>query len=239
MYDEFANIYDKVMRDTPYDDWIEYYQKLFKKMQVNPKLILDMGCGTGNITVRLDACGYDMIGLDASAAMLSYAKEKNPDILYLLMDMKDFELYGTVDAIVSALDSMNYITDDIDKVFRLVYNYLNPGGIFIFDINSAYKLKHVLGDAPIFCDEEDITYIWESEVENKLCHFYITFFIQNADGTYNRYDEWQTQRIYEAKELCDSAEKAGLTVRGIYDAFTFSAPRSDSERIFFVISKEK
>ncbi|MDD6307943.1 MAG: class I SAM-dependent methyltransferase [Clostridia bacterium] len=238
MYDDFANIYDLVMRDTPYADWISYYKAIFARFHRTPELVLELGCGTGNITTRMAAEGYDMIGLDNSLAMLSHAKEKNQDILYLLMDMTDFELYGTVDAIISGLDCMNYVTEDIDKVFSLVKNYLNPGGLFIFDIQSPYKLKELLPGEPIICDEDDIVYIWESEVEQSLCHFYITFFTKNENGTYSRCDEEQTQRIYEIDELSAAAEAAGLTVRGVFDAFSFTKPKAESERIFFVVSKE-
>ncbi len=239
MYDNFANIYDFVMRDTPYDEWISYYKKIFKKFNINPKLILDLGCGTGNITTRLAKEGYDMIGLDSSVSMLSYARKKSNDILYLNMDMKDFELYGTVDVIVSALDCMNYITEDIDKVFSLVYNYLNPGGIFIFDINSEYKLHTYFGKEPIICDEGDLFYIWDSEIENDFCHFFITFFTEDKSGKFHRCDECQTQRIYDEKTIKNAAEKAGLNVLGVYDNLSFSAPNETSERLFFVVSKEK
>lgn len=238
MYNEFADIYDLVMQGTPYDDWVAYYKAVFEKFGKNPKLILDMGCGTGNITMRMAKEGYDMIGLDASVAMLSRAREKNSEILYLHMDMTDFELYGTVDAIVSALDCVNYIVEDIDKLFALVYNYLNPGGLFIFDINSAYKLRHLFGNETIVCDDETVFYVWENELDGDFCHFYISFFIKDEDGRYARCDEWQTQRIYTAEELTAAAERAGLTVLGVYDAFGFDAPGEDSERIFFVVSKE-
>ena len=238
MYNEFANIYDLVMRDTPYDDWVQFYRRVFEKFNKTPSLVLDMGCGTGNRTARMAEDGYDMIGLDASVSMLSRAREKNSDILYLLMDMTDFELYGTVDAAVSALDCMNYITEDIDKVFALVHNYLNPGGLFIFDINSPYKFKHTFGNETIVCDEEDVFYVWENETEGDLCHFYITFFIKDEDGRYRRCDEWQTQRIYSPEALTAAAEKAGLSVLGIYGDFEMNPPREDSERLFFVVGKE-
>lgn len=239
MYGDFANIYDLVMRDTPYDEWVKYYKEVFKKFNLEPELILDAGCGTGNITLRMAAEGYDMIGLDNSVAMLSRAREKNDEILYLNMDMTDFELYGTVDAVISALDCVNYITEDIDKLFSLVYNYLNPGGLFIFDINSEYKLRTLFGGEPIICDEDDIFYTWENEIENDFCHFGITFFIKGKDGNYERVDEWQTQRIYSQKELESAIKKAGLSVLGVYDNLSFMPPKADSERLFFVVGKEK
>ncbi len=238
MYNDFANIYDLVMRDTPYDEWVTYYQSVFEKFNKQPRLILDMGCGTGNITCRMAKAGYDMIGLDASIEMLSKAREKNQDILYLNMDMQNFELYGTVDAIVSALDCINYITEDIENVFSLVYNYLNPGGLFIFDINSAYKLRNILGNETIVCDEEDIFYVWENELEEDMCHFYITFFVRDASGVYRRCDEFQTQRVYTMEVLENAAKAAGLKVLGVYDNLSFDAPKKESERIFFVLSKE-
>ena len=238
MYNTFSNIYDLVMRDTPYEHWVNFYQAVFKKFGKKPELILDMGCGTGNITTKLADAGYDMIGLDASVGMLSRAREKNSEILYLNMDMTDFELYGTVDAMVSALDCINYITEDIDKVFALVKNYLNPGGLFIFDINSPYKLRHILGNETIVCDEEDIFYVWENELEEHFCHFDISFFIRNDDGNYSRFDESQTQRIYTAEELSEAAVKAGLSVLGVYGDFEMNPPEEASERIFFVVGKE-
>lgn len=238
MYNTFSNIYDLVMRDTPYDKWVNFYQAVFGKFNKKPELILDMGCGTGNITTKLADEGYDMIGLDASVGMLSRAREKNSDILYLNMDMTDFELYGTVDAMVSALDCINYITEDIDKVFALVKNYLNPGGLFIFDINSPYKLRHILGNETIVCDEEDIYYVWENELEEHFCHFDISFFIRNDHGEYSRFDEAQTQRIYTIEEISEAAEAAGLSVLGIYGDFQMNPPEETSERIFFVVGKE-
>ncbi len=117
-------------------------------------------------------------------------------------------------------------------------NYLNPGGLFIFDINSAYKLRRIFGNETIVCDEEDIFYVWENETDGDLCHFYITFFTRDENGHYVRCDECQTQRIYTVRELTEAAEKAGLSVLGVYDNLTFDAPREESERIFFVVSKE-
>ena len=239
MYSDFSNIYDRVMRDTPYDKWVEYYEAVFQRFGINPSLVLELGCGTGNITTRLKAKGYDMIGLDASVEMLSRAREKDSDILYLHMDMTEFELYGTVDAMVSALDCVNYITEDIDKLFALVQNYLNPGGIFIFDINSAYKLRTEFGNSQIVCDDEDIFYVWNNETEGNLCHFDITFFVGEEDGSFRRCDEWQTQRIYTIEELENAAKRAGLSVLGVYDNLSFEPPNAESERIFFVVGKEK
>ena len=152
MYEfEFSNVYDK-LQDADYDKFYSYYKSVFSKYNLDPKLVLDLGCGTGSIAVKMAKDGYDMIGLDLSFEMLDIARKKaekeNADILFLNQDMTDFELYGTVDAIISSMDSINYITEDggLLKLFKLCNNYLNPDGIFIFDINSEYKLKEVLGN---------------------------------------------------------------------------------------------
>lgn len=139
------------------------------KYNINPKLIAELGCGTGNITGRLAKEGYDMIGIDISEEMLSVARQKAVDegdknILYLLQDMTEFELYGTVDVILCLCDSINYITEyeDIVKVFKLVNNYLEPGGLFIFDINTEYKFKNILGENTFADSEENAAYIWQN-----------------------------------------------------------------------------
>ena len=140
------------MDNVPYDEWGAYLVSLLKKYGVEDGLVLDMGCGTGAMTRYLDAHGYDMTGIDLSEEMLTIAKEKSSsDILYLLQDMREFELYGTMRAAVSVCDSMNYILEEEDllQVFSLVNNYLDPGGIFIFDLNTVYKYQEILGEQTI------------------------------------------------------------------------------------------
>ena len=141
MYNDFAAVYDK-LQDADYDAFVDYYERIFKKLGKEPKLVLDLACGTGNITLPMAKRGYDMIGLDLSCEMLNIARDKamteNQNILFLNQDMCEMELYGTVDAIVCALDGVNYITEteDLRKLFRLVKNYLNPDGIMIFALND-------------------------------------------------------------------------------------------------------
>ncbi|MGN1317547.1 MAG: class I SAM-dependent DNA methyltransferase, partial [Lachnospirales bacterium] len=155
-YENFAKVYDLYMENTPYDEWTEYVMEIFKKHNLpnTTGIIAELGCGTGNMTTRLQKKGFDMIGIDMSEQMLTKAKEKSDsNILYLEQDMTEFELYGTVDAIVSFCDSINYITDEEDllQVFKLVNNYLDIKGLFVFDINTIYKFKEILGDN-CFCE---------------------------------------------------------------------------------------
>ena len=147
-YESFARVYDLFMDNIPYEEWCGYLTGLLEDQGIRDGLVLELGCGTGNMTRLLAGKGYDMIGVDNSVDMLEIAMEKKEeegqDILYLLQDMREFELYGTVRAVVSVCDSMNYITEEEDllEVFRLVNNYLDPGGIFIFDLNTEYEETH-------------------------------------------------------------------------------------------------
>ena len=155
MYGSFAYVYDKFMDDVPYEEWADYVQSLLMEYEVREGLVLELGCGTGNLTEILASRGYDMIGVDLSADMLDISMEKRErsgrDILYLMQDMREFELYGTVRAAVSICDSMNYLQEEKDllSTFKLVNNYLDPGGIFIFDLNTAYKYRELIGDTTI------------------------------------------------------------------------------------------
>ena len=243
MYNDFAEVYDR-LQDADYEQFADYYEEVFKSLGKQPKLVLDLACGTGNITIPMAKRGYDMIGLDLSCEMLNIARDKAAeeglDILFLNQDMTEMELYGTVDAIVCALDGINYITDpeDLKKVFRLVKNYLNPDGIMIFDINTEYKLRKVLGNNTFVYEDEDIYYVWQNEFseETKICEFYLNFFCPQPDGSYERFDEIQEERAYSAEELTDIIKGSGLKVQGIYKPFSFSTPETTDERIFFVIS---
>ena len=167
-YTSFAAVYDTFMDNIPYEEWKSYLEELLKEYGVQDGLVLDLGCGTGTMTELLAADGYDMIGVDNSEEMLEIAREKQiksgHEILYLLQDMREFELYGTVGAVFSICDSLNYITEpeELKQVFRWVNNYLDPGGIFIFDFNTEYKYREVLGDQTIAESREDCSFIWDN-----------------------------------------------------------------------------
>ena len=240
-YEGFAHLYDKLQSDVPYDDYVDYYIKALEKFGGEKGLCLDLGCGTGNITLRLSQKGFDMIGVDSSLDMLDVAREKaessGKNILFLNQDMRSFELYGTVGAVFSSLDCMNYVTDsdDLKKVFELVNNYLDPGGIFVFDMNSEYKLRHILGDNTYVSADEDIFYSWENsfDEEERICTFYLTFFEKRGDY-YERFDEVHEERAYSVDEIKKLLEDAGLEFLGAFDDLSFEKWKSDSERIFFI-----
>ncbi len=245
MYKDFAEVYDK-LQDADYERFADYYERIFKKFGKTPKLVLDLACGTGNITIPMAKRGYDMIGLDLSCEMLNIARDKaaadSLDILFLNQDMCEMELYGTVDAMVCALDGLNYITDteDMREIFRLAANYLNPGGIMIFDLNTEYKLREILGENTFVCEENDIYYVWRSDfdTDSKVCEFELNFFCRQPDGSYERFDEFQAERAYSEEEIQQFAEAVGLEVKGIYKPFEFVTNSDKDERIFFVISKK-
>ena len=214
-YRSFAQVYDMFMNNVPYEEWSDYLESLLKEYGVNDGLVLELGCGTGSVTELLAKKGYDMIGIDNSMDMLEIAMEKKMesghDILYLLQDMREFELYGTVAAIVSICDSMNYITEDEDllEVFRLVNNYLDPGGVFIFDLNTIYKYREIMGERTIAENREEGCFIWDNfyDEEEQINEYNLALFIpEGDDGLYRKYEEIHYQRGYElerVKELLD------------------------------------
>ena len=171
-YGRFAGVYDVFMDNVNYREWADYIIETLAQDGIRDGLVLELGCGTGTVTEMLADAGYDMIGIDNSEEMLAEAMEKRAesghDILYLLQDMQDFELYGTVRAVISVCDSMNYLTDeeDLEYLFALVNNYLDPGGLFIFDMNTIHKYRDVIGDTTIAEDREDGSFIWENSYDS-------------------------------------------------------------------------
>lgn len=165
-YTGFAEVYDLFMDNIPYEEWCKYVISLLKEYGVEDGLVADLGCGTGNVTEILAHSGFDMIGIDNAEEMLSIAMAKNKDdsVLYLLQDMREFELYGTIKAAVSICDSMNYILEEEElvEVFRLVNNYLEKDGVFIFDLNTKYKYEKILGENTIAETREESSFIWEN-----------------------------------------------------------------------------
>ncbi len=239
-YGDFASVYDALVKDVDYKRMIETYQRIFKQTDLRPELVLDLGCGTGNITLPMARLGYDMIGVDASVEMLNVARQRaaaeNLDILFLNQEMQSFELYGTVDAVISALDSMNYVTERMDEVFRLVNNYLNPGGLFLFDINTIYKLKHIIGEHTYVYDDENVFYTWQSDYEAGLCDFYLTFFVKDGSN-YRRFDEVHTERAYSEEEIERLLQKYGFLIVEKSDGDTGAEVTAKSQRIFYAARK--
>ena len=241
-YTGFAAVYDTFMDNIPYEEWCEYLTGLLKEQGVTEGLLLDLGCGTGSLTELLADAGYDMIGVDNSEEMLELALEKKEqsgkDILYLCQDMREFELYGTVAAVVSICDCMNYILEpeDLTEVFRLVNNYLDPGGVFIFDMNTEYKYREIIGNTTIAENREEGSFIWENcfDEESQVNEYALTLFIREEDDLYRKHEEFHYQKAYEPERVKELLEEAGLKVEAIYDAFTREPVREDSERIYFI-----
>ena len=206
-YTSFAEVYDMFMDNIPYEDWCGYLTSLLKEYGINDGLVLDLGCGTGTLTELLAKEGYDMIGVDVSEDMLQEAIEKRAEsglpILYLLQDMREFELYGTVRAVVSICDSLNYILDydDLAHVFSLVNNYLDPEGVFIFDLNTPYKYRELIGDATIAENREDASFIWENTwyEREQVNEYDLTIFARTNGEYYQKFFENGTyERSWES-----------------------------------------
>lgn len=237
-YNDFAYIYDALTYDVDYDKFLQFIKKIFKLNNLNPELVLELACGTGNFTKKLADEGYDVIALDNSEQMLDVAREKCENVLFLNQDMTEFELYGTVDAIICVLDGVNYITDKrkLQKMFKLCHNYLNYDGLLIFDINSEYKLKNIIGNNTFVSDTDEIFYTWENELSGDKVNFYLTFFVKE-DENYIRFDEVHTERIYKESELCDMLKKANFENIGVYADFDVKKPEKRSERLFICAKK--
>lgn len=241
-YGGFAEVYDKFMDNVPYVEWTGYLKKVLADYNINDGLVLDLGCGTGSVTELLAQAGFDMIGVDNSEEMLAIAMEKQCEsgssILYLLQDMREFELYGTVRAVVSICDSINYITDidELTEVFRLVNNYLDPGGIFIFDMNTVYKYKELLGSSTIAENRENASFIWENyfDGDSMINEYDLTVFVREKEGLYRKYEEFHYQKAYTIDEVKAALAEAGLKFVAVYDAFTENPVMEDSDRVCFV-----
>ena len=254
-YTGFAQLYVMFMDNVPYEQRSRYLIALLKEYGVEDSLVLDLGCGTGKMTRLLAGAGYDMIGVDSSEEMLEIAVEQENEelssqtagqarspILYLCQDMREFELYGTVAAVVSVCDSMNYILEEEEllKVFRLVNNYLDPGGVFIFDLNTLYKYRELLGERTICENREEASFIWENfyDEEGQINEYDLTLFVREKSGLYRRFEETHFQRGYEPETVRRLLEAAGMEYVAAYDAFTRETPREDSERIY-VVAREQ
>ena len=250
-YWALARVYDRLNADLDYEKWADFIEASFKKyLKTPPELVLDLACGTGTMTRALASRGYDMIGVDGSADMLSEAYSLGNGegkILYLCQDMREFELYGTVGAVVCCLDSINYLLTEADLAATLagVHNYLDPDGLFLFDVNSSYKFSEIYGNNAYILEDETpdgaVFCGWQNEFDpaSGICDFWLSIFEEDEDGRYCRSDEHQRERCYSIETLRSLLEQAGFEWIGVFGDFTFSDPTETTERWYIAARAKK
>ena len=253
-YSAIASVYDEINSEIDYPAWADFFERCFDKyLDKKPELILDLACGTGSMTFELQKRGYDMIGADLSEDMLSEAYEKAYDngiqnVLFLRQDMKSFELYGTVGAICCCLDSINYLTKDgdLERCFSCVHNYLDPDGLFIFDVNTPYKFENVYASNHYIFESRDSqgndAYCgWQNDYDEqtKLCSFILTVFTEDGEGRYTKAEEEQTERCYTRPEIESALINNGFEIIGFFSDYDFSIPQENTERWYIVARAKK
>lgn len=266
-YTDFASVYDTFMDETPYEEWAERIDKMIREygisvpgqnqkvqadadsqelLDTEKNLVVDLGCGTGTLTEMLAAKGYDLIGIDLSREMLQVAmtkKEANKsDVLYLCQDMRELDLYSTAGTVISVCDSVNYLLEEEDllETFRLVNNYLYPGGVFIFDFNTKYKYEVIIGDTTIAENREDCSFIWDNyfHEDEGINEYDLTVFVKEESGLFRKFEENHYQRGYTLEEMKALVEEAGLRFIKAIDADTDGEPTPESERIYIIAGEQ-
>ena len=248
-YSSLASVYDVLNRDFDYSGYAKFLDSEIKEWESQKtSLVLDLACGTGKITFALRDLGYDMTGVDLSSDMLSVAKDYSyekgiSNILWLCQDMREFELYGTVDACVCCLDSINYLTKlkDVEACFKTVHNYLIPNGVFIFDINTPYRFETVYGDNAYILESEDSLCAWQNEYnkKTKICKFYLSIFEECENGSYERSDEVQIERSFTHEQISALLKKCGFELLQVYGNLEKKEAEVSDEKWYFVARCKK
>ena len=246
MYNIFADFYDELMDDVDYKKRTAYLMKLFKKYGKAPKLLLDVACGTGGFSNEFTKLGVEVIGTDISEEMLGIARENSADlgleVLYLCQAAEELDLYGTVDGAVCCLDSLNHITDykKLCKAFQKISLFLEFDCLFIFDVNTEYKHREILGDNVFVMDRDEVYCVWANAYDDKkkTVDIMLDFFVKEND-MYSRFSEEFSERAYTEKELFDALENAGLEIVEIFDDMTEKPLNDKSQRAIYVTKKVK
>jgi SAM-dependent methyltransferase len=244
-YDIFARFYDKLTNDIDYLHRADYFSQLFRRHGAQPRLIVDLACGTGSLSIALAQAGYEVIGVDRSQGMLCAAEIKNGDsnngkAMFICQDICGLDLYGTVDAAICHLDGINHLTTmaKMRKALDRVSLFLNDGGLFIFDLNTPHKIADIYGNNTFIYDYDDIYCVWQNEYapKTRICTFDLTFFEQSG-GVYRRFDETFAEKAYPEHTVKSLLAKAGLLIEAEYDDFSFNKADEASERIIYVARK--
>ena len=244
-YRVLASCYDRFTYDVDYSAWADYIEKHFAKAPLPGRTVLDLACGTGSLTRELALRGYEMIGADQSPEMLAEAAEKNRgaapiEPIFLCQSMEKLDLYGTIDACVCCLDSVNYVTDPkkLARAFQRVHLFLMPGGLFLFDVNTPEKLAGL--DGQVFLDEtEDAYCVWRAEFSRRICTYFMDIFrLDPSTGQWDRGEELHRERAYTVEELTALLEGAGFVDVQTWGERKLRPPKPGEQRIFFTARKD-
>ncbi len=249
-YSSLAPVYDRLNSEVDYEGWADHIERQFAAYaKKKPVSVLDLACGTGSVTAILARRGYDMTGIDLSEDMLAVARAKCDSghfphsVLLIKQDMAEFELYGTVDAIVCCLDSLNYLTktDDLHRTFLHVHNYLESDGLFVFDMNAPAKFENVYAQNSYILEDEGVFCAWQNDYneKTKMCDFYLSIFTENKDGTWARYDEVQRERCYSLRTVKKLLSDSGFELCSVASDFEGTPADSDTERWYFTARAKK
>mgnify|MGYP003294218095 CR=1 FL=1 len=245
-YGEFAYYYDGLTENVDYEKRCDYIRDLLAENGIGEGILLDLACGTGTVSLMLSRMGYDVIGVDASEDMLSVAQEKKmetgEDVIFLCQRMEELDLFGTINAAVSTLDSINHVTDEttVREIFRRVSLFMEDKGIFIFDVNTPYKHREVLGNNTFVYDTDEVYCVWQNSTdENLITKVSLDIFEKDEDDeeTYYRYSEDFCERGYALADLKQWLEENKFEVIGIYEELTKSEVKQDTQRAVFVAKK--
>lgn len=243
-YRYLSAYYDRFTDDVGYEKWADYFERRCQEAGLEPEIVLDLACGTGSLTACLAARGYDMIGVDASAEMLMRAMnntvELTPRPLFLRQRMEKLDLYGTVGACLCCLDSINYVTDPakLQEAFRRVELFLEPGGLFLFDVNTEEKFARMDGEVYVR-EDEDVYCVWQVETEGKKCTYSFDIFARGENGLWSRDEETHEERIYTADELTEMLQKAGFVDIERRFEPELAPVDGQNDRIFFTARKKQ
>lgn len=243
-YGVFAQVYDKLTLNVPYDEIAEYYDLKIKKFRDGDgNFLADAGCGTGNLTARLAGLGYDVIGAETSVDMLSEAMNKPHDgVQYICQDMTELDLYGEADIIISTLDSVNHLGSpaEIEKFFAVAATNLRSGGLLLFDFNTIYKHKFVLADNTFVYDVDGVYCVWQNEFcrEDNGVDISLNIFVETDDGLYDRMEEGFREIALAQENVTELLEKSGFDVLEVSEYLTDKAPDEHSEKLMFCARKK-
>ncbi|MDQ0876996.1 SAM-dependent methyltransferase [Paenibacillus sp. V4I3] len=250
-YEKFAYTYDRLMNSMPYEDWLRFVKESFERFGMKPSTIVDLGCGTGNLTIPLALEGYQLTGIDLSEDMLAVAEQKTGEhksqlrggtIHWVQQDLREWDLGEQVDVALSICDSLNYLLEEEDIVdaFRQTFKGLKPGGLFLFDVHTPEQLFAYADSQPFFLNEDDVAYIWTSELDEERVQIEheLTIFVKDSGkDSFRRIDETHLQRAYSLHWLKEMLLAVGFTEVQMAADFTWEQPTSMTERAFFIAKK--